>query len=163
MFEKMISGAYLGGLCLLALKKAAEKDLFSRGGTQWIESRAELSTVEVNGILREPTRGIARDVGAMSAEDKGLVRHLCTGIGVRAALFAALNVSAAILKSSGGKSAIQPVCVNIDGSVYYKIKGFSRMVEGYLDGILGPRGISYELIRVNDSPLIGAAAAGLMC
>jgi hexokinase len=163
MFEKMISGAYLGGLCLLALKKAAAKDLFSQAGTQLVESQADLSTVEVDGILREPTRGIARSVGAMSAEDKELVRHLCAAICERAALFAALNVSAAVLKSSGRESPRHPVCVNIDGSVYYNIIGFSSLVEGYLGAILGPRGISYELIRVDDSPLIGAAVAGLMC
>lgn len=163
MFEKMISGAYLGGLCLLVLKKAAEKDFFSQAGTQLVESQADLSTVEVDGILRELTRGIARGVGAMSAEDKGLVWHLCAAICERAALFAALNVSAAVLKSSGGESPRHPVCVNIDGSVYYNIKGFSRMVEGYLDKILGPKHVSYELIRVDDSPLIGAAVAGLMC
>jgi hexokinase len=52
--------------------------------------------------------------------------------------------------------------VNIDGSVYYKIKGFSQMVEGFLEKILGSKNVTYELIRVHDSPLIGAAVAGLM-
>jgi hypothetical protein len=37
------------------------------------------------------------------------------------------------------------------------------MVKGYLDEILGPKHVSYELIQVDDSPLIGAAVAGLMC
>jgi hypothetical protein len=37
------------------------------------------------------------------------------------------------------------------------------MVEGYLEKILGPKHVFYELIRVDDSPLIGAAVAGLMC
>ncbi|MGB6865566.1 MAG: hypothetical protein WBE11_07710 [Candidatus Aminicenantaceae bacterium] len=162
-FEKMISGAYLGGLCLLALKKAAEEDLFSRAGKEWIKSREDLSTVEVDGILRDPSRGIAGGAGEVSAEDKELVQYLCSAICERAALFAALNVCAAIIKSIGGKLSVHPICVNIDGSVYYKIVGFSRMVEGYLEKILGPKQLSYELIRVADSPLIGAAVAGLMC
>jgi len=162
-FEKMISGAYLGGLCLLALKKAAEEDLFSRAGKEWIESREDLSTYEVDGILRDPSRGAAWGTSAVSAEDKELVQHLCSAICERAALFAAINVSAAIIKSTCGKSSLHPVCVNIDGSIYYKIKGFSRMVKGYLNKILGPKHVSYELIQVDDSPLIGAAVAGLMC
>ena len=161
-FEKMISGAYLGGLCLLALKKAAEEGLFSRAGKEWTESREDLSTYEVDGILRDPSRGIAWGTRAVSAEDKELVQYLCSAVCERAALFAALNVSATIVKSTGGKSSLHPACVNIDGSVYYKIKGFSRMVEGYLDEILGPKHVSYELIHVDDSPLIGAAVAGLM-
>lgn len=162
LFEKMISGAYLGGLCLVALKKAAEEDLFSRAGTLWIEAHEDLSTYEVDDILRDPSRGIAWGAREVSAEDKELIQYLCSVICERAAFFAALNISAAILKSSGEKSSSHPICVNIDGSVYYKIKGFSRMVEGFLEKIMGPKQISYDLIRVHDSPLIGAAVAGLM-
>jgi hexokinase len=163
MFEKMISGAYLGGLCLLALKKAAVHNLFSQVGKHWVESRKELSTVEVDAILRDPSRGFNLGTAEMSAEDSELVRHLCSAICQRAALLAAINLSAAIIKSEGGRSPSRPVCVNIDGSVYFKIEGFSRTVEEYLSEILGPKGISYESIYVKDSPLIGAAVAGLTC
>jgi hexokinase len=163
LFEKMISGAYLGGLCLQALKKAAEEDLFSRAGAYWIDWRDGLSTYEVDAILRDPGRGIDWGRVEMPAKDIELIQHLCAALCERAALFAALNVSAAILKSQIRKSSSPPICVNIDGSVYYKIKGFSKKVEEYLEKILGPKPISYELIRVNDSPLIGAAVAGLMC
>jgi hexokinase len=161
-FEKMISGAYLGGLCLSTLKKAAKEKLFSSPGTQWISSTAALSTIEVDGILREPNRGLARGLSELSIHDRDLIRLLCLAVCKRAALLAAINISAAILKSSDVKSSSRPVCVNIDGSVYYKILGFSQMVEGYLEKILRPKQISYELIRVDDSPLIGAAVAGLM-
>jgi hexokinase len=162
LFEKMISGAYLGGLCLLALKKAAEENLLSAAGTEWIESLEDLSAIGVDSILRSPSRGILWDSGMVPAEDEEIIRHLCSSICERAALFVAINVCAVILKSSSGKSFSHPVCVNIDGSVYYKIKGFSRMLEGYLEKILGPKHVSYKLIRVHDSPLIGAAVAGLM-
>jgi hexokinase len=162
LFEKMISGAYLGGLCLQALKKAAGDGLFSRAGAQWIGYRKGLSTVDVDGILRAFPWRMDGEEEKVSAEDAALIRHLCSAICERAALCAALNISAAILKSAGGKSSSCPVCVNIDGSVYHKIRGFSRMAEGYLEKILGPRHVSYELIRVDDSPLIGAAVAGLM-
>jgi len=162
LFEKMISGAYLGGLCLLSLKKAAEANLFSRAGAHWIDWRDELSTYEVDAILRDPNRGIDWGKEELSAEDIELIQHLCSAIGERAALCAAINIGAAILKSSRGKSSTHPVCVNIDGSVYYRIKGFSQMVEGFLEKILGSKNVTYELIRVHDSPLIGAAVAGLM-
>jgi len=161
-FEKMISGAYLGGLCLMALKRAAEENLFSRAGTEWIELQKDLSAVDVDKILRGLSWGVPGDAGTVSDEDEKIIQHICLAICERAAFLAALNISAAILKSSSGKSSSHPVCVNIDGSVYYKIKGFSRMVEGYLDKILGSRRVSYELIRVHDSPLIGAAVAGLI-
>jgi hexokinase len=162
LFEKMISGAYLGGLCLLVLKKAAEADLFSREGAHWIDWRDDLSTFEVDAILRDPKLGIDWGEGNVSAEDIALIQQLCAAICERAALCAAINVSASIIKSTGWESSSPPVCVNIDGSVYYKIKDFSQMVEGFLKKILGQRNIFYELIRVDDSPLIGAAVAGLM-
>jgi hexokinase len=162
LFEKMISGAYLGGLCLVALKRAAEENIFSRTGTQWIEAQKDLSAVEVDSILRSLSQGIPWDMGMVSAEDEESIRHLCSAICERAALFAAINVCAAILKSSRRKLTSYPICVNVDGSVYYKIKGFSRMVEGFLQKILGPKHVPYVLIRVHDSPLIGAAVAGLM-
>jgi hexokinase len=161
-FEKMISGAYLGGLCLTAFKSAAEENLFSRIGMQWIEARKHLSTTEVDAILRDPLPGLAEDWGEVGSVDLHLLRYLCSAICERAALFTAINISAAIIKSSGAKFSTQPVCVNIDGSVYYKIKGFSRQVEEHIQKILGPKGISYELINIHDSPLIGAAIAGLM-
>jgi hexokinase len=162
LFEKMISGAYLGGLCLLVLKKAAEADLFSREGAHWIDWREDLSTYEVDAILRDPKHVIDSDFGEVSVDDIELIQLLCAAICERAALCAAINVSASIIKSTGWESKPPPVCVNIDGSVYYKVKDFSRMVEEYLQKILGPKNISYELIRVDDSPLIGAAVAGLM-
>lgn len=162
LFEKMSAGAYLGGLCLMALKKAADEDLLSPRGAQWIKSREDLATIEVDGILRDPSRLVAQDEKGVSDEDLAVMQRLCWAICERAALFAALNVSAAILKSIRGRSRPGAVCVNIDGSVYYHIKGFSHAVEGYLEEILGPRRISYELIRVDDSPLIGAAVAGLI-
>jgi hexokinase len=163
LFEKMISGAYLGGLCLTALKKAAEENLFSRAGAHWIDWRDGLSTSEVDAILRNPDRGIDWGKEDISAEDIDLIQYLCATICERAALLAAINVSAAILKSVDGKSSSHPVCVNIDGSVYYKIMGFTQMVQGYLEKIMGSKLVSYELIRIDDSPLIGAAVAGLMC
>jgi hexokinase len=162
-FEKMISGAYLGGLCLTALKRASAENLFSRAGTLWIESRKDLSAAEVDAVLRDPSSIFAEGGQEVGSDESERMRYLCSFICQRAAFFAALNISAAILKSLSEKSTAQPVCVNIDGSVYYKIKGFSRQVEGFLQKILGPKHISYELIRVHDSPLIGAAVAGLMC
>jgi hexokinase len=162
LFEKMISGAYLGGLCLVALKNAASEGLFSRAGAQWVDSRCALSTYEVDAILRAPSPGIDWEQADVSAADKEMIQHLCSAVCERSALLAALNISAALLKSLQRRPSTQAVCVNIDGSVYYKIKGFSRMVGEYLERILGPRNVSYELIRVADSPLIGAAVAGLM-
>jgi hexokinase len=54
--------------------------------------------------------------------------------------------------------------VNVDGSTYYKTltADFQNRVQQELSSLLKPRGISYELIKVDESPVIGAAVAGLM-
>ena len=53
-FEKMISGAYLGGLCLAVLKAASREELISQKAGQWITSLPGLSTAEVSDFLKNP-------------------------------------------------------------------------------------------------------------
>jgi hexokinase len=49
----------------------------------------------------------------------------------------------------------------VDGSTFYKTRGLRPRAEEHLRRILAPKGLAYQLIRVDDSPLIGAAVAGL--
>ncbi len=158
-FEKMISGAYLGGLCLLVSKTAAEEGIFSTPGARILSSLTELSTIEVDAFLRNPKKGRKHLLNSLGDDDKGIVFRLFTAVIERASLLAAINISAAVLKSEGGKR--RPVCVNVDGSTFYKTLGLRPQAEEYLRRILTPRDLLYHLIHVVDSPLIGAAVAGL--
>lgn len=158
-FEKMISGAYLGGLCRLVLKTAAEEGVFSPPGEKALSSPPELSTIEVDAFLRNPKGVEGHPLGSLGDEDKKVVLGLFTSVVERAALLAAINISAAVVKSGGGRQ--RPVCVNVDGSTFYKTLGLRPRAEGCLRRILTSKGLAYELIRVDDSPLIGAAVAGL--
>jgi len=160
-FEKMISGAYLGGLCLHVLKSAAGQGVLSVPGAQRISSLAQLSTIQVDAFLRNPFAQPEHPLDSLPKEDKEAALHLLTAVVERAALLAAINISAAILKSGGGSSLLHPVCVNADGSTFYKTKDFRFRAEEHLRTILGARDIYYEIVRVDDSPLIGAAVAGL--
>jgi hexokinase len=55
------------------------------------------------------------------------------------------------------------VAVNIDGSTYHLTvaAAFASRVQQHLRSLLEPRGIHYELISVDEAPIIGAAVAGL--
>jgi hexokinase len=68
-----------------------------------------------------------------------------------------------ILAGDGGHDPLYPVCVNVDGSTFYRTKSveFRSRLEAHLRKILEPRGVSYELVGVEDAPVIGAAVAGL--
>jgi hexokinase len=156
-FEKMISGAYLGGLCFTLLKEAAKTGLFSAAAAVAIGNLMEISTIDVDQFLRYPFRR----VHTVTDDDRSIIVYLVTHVIERAAFLTAINISAAVLKSGGGKNILHPVGITIDGSTYYKVKGFSSLVEYYLKTILDKRDIYYELLNVENAPLLGAAVAGL--
>jgi hexokinase len=160
-FEKMISGAYLGPLGREVLVTAAEQGLFSQEGSAWIRSLKGLTTADMGRFLDTPYVGGALDGNTMNEADREIAGHLIRAVIARAALFAAVNIGAAALKSGTSSSGEISVCVNIDGSTFYKTPGLHSQTQGYLREILSSRGVSAELVRIKDSPLIGAAVAGL--
>ena len=89
-----------------------------------------------------------------------MVRVLEVVVG-RAALMTAVNIAATVIKSGAGADPQRPVCINIDGSTYYKLHGMEAKVQAYLKELLAPRGLHYRCIHVDDAPVIGAAIAGL--
>ncbi len=160
-FEKMISGAYLGRLSLRLIKAAADEGLFSGRGSPHLRQVRRLSTVQADRFLRDPAGAGPLGNPALTGADRETAGFLISGVIARAALFAAVNIAAAVLKSGAGRSPVRPVCVNIDGSTYYKTRGLQPQAERHLRDILGGRGVHFKLVRVPDSPLIGAAVAGL--
>jgi len=60
-----------------------------------------------------------------------------------------------------GKSPLTPLCINIDGSTFYKTNHLASIAEEYLRKILDGRGVYYKITKIDDSPIIGAAIAGL--
>ncbi len=165
IFEKMISGAYLGVLGHVVLKEAAKAGLLSPAAAAKV---AEWKTVESRHLDEACAGTPAADNpfsdAVFSASDRETIARLCTPVFERAAVLTAVNLASAILKTGEGKDPARPVCVNVDGSTYYGVQTaqFKTRVQSELKQLLAPRGIAYELIRVDDSPVIGAAVAGLM-
>jgi hexokinase len=155
----MVAGAYRGGLCWELMQKACKNNLFSNTAANEISSWNELSTIHITHFLNNPDEEGPFNVSAFSDEDRQIIRELCLAITERAALLVAINISAAIIKGDGGKHA--PCCVNVDGSTFYKLKGFKESVETHLHGLLDKRDIQFELVHIDNAPVIGAAVAGL--
>ena len=165
MFEKMISGAYLGSLGHVVLREAVKAGLFSPAAAAEISAWPALSNKNLDdfcGGAPAPDNPFLN--AAFSAPDRETAVRLCTPVYERAAVLTAVNLASAILKTGEGKDPVRPVCVNVDGSTYYRTltADFRKRVQRELKALLAPRGIAYELIRVDDSPVIGAAVAGLM-
>lgn len=163
-FEKMIAGAYMGGLGLTVLREAATAGLFTPHAADAIIALPALGNKDLDDFCHNPF--IAS--GALAAlpftdDDRRTAITLCTPLYARAALFATVNIAAATLKSGAGRDPLHPVCITIDGSSFYRTltASLQSRVEEHLRRILGGHGIFYQLLHVNEAPIIGAAVAGL--
>jgi hexokinase len=164
-FEKMISGAYLGWLGFVVLGEAAKAGFFSAAAAARLASWKTVSNKHLDDFCGgQPTEDNPFLDAAFSAADREAVVRLCTPVYARAAVLTAVNLASAILKTGEGKDAARPVCVNLDGSTYHRTltADFQNRVKRELKALLAPRNVAYELIKVDESPVIGAAVAGLM-
>jgi hexokinase len=160
--EKMISGAYLGGLALLAARTAAGEGLLGAGAAGLLSSLPSLSTIDMDRFAANPFCAGPLAGPALSDADRAVVLGIFSGVVARAAFLTAINISAAVLKSGAGADPLHPVGVNIDGSTFYKTYQFQSRVEEHLRRLLGCRGVGFSLTRVDEAPVIGAAVAALM-
>lgn len=163
-FEKMIAGAYLGGLGGTVLKEGAKAGLFSPAATAGLLDVPALSSKALDDFCSNPFQPIAPfDRLTLTDDDRRTILALCTPVFMRAALLAAVNIAAAVIRTGAGRDPLHPVAVNIDGSTYYRVltASFASRVQQHLRSLLEPRGRHYDLLHINEAPLIGAAVAGL--
>jgi hexokinase len=153
IFEKMISGTYLGPLTLIALKHAPLSD----SGLQAIAELESLSLIHIDNFAAQN----GRDVGPLadsrfSEEDQKLIRSVFSAVVKRAAHLSAVNLAAAAVRN--GRS---PVCINLDGSTFFKTIGLREQAEAELQRILGQAGVDFFCLHIDDAPTVGAAIAAL--
>ena len=80
----------------------------------------------------------------------------------RAAKLTAVNLSSAVLKTDAGKNPRYPVIINADGTTFYKTEFLKKYTEIYLHEFLEKKhGRFIKMVRIDDSPVLGAAIAGL--
>ena len=164
VFEKMISGAYLGPLCLETARAAAENGLFSEAVAQKIKALSKLETKDVNDFMRHPAgdNPLARAVRGQSDEDCAALFYLVDNLVERAAKLTAINLSSVAVKSGKGTNPCNPLCIVAEGTTFYHLKSLKPRVEYYLKQYLEDRKHIYcEIVSVDNATLIGAAIAGL--
>lgn len=154
-FEKKISGAYLGPFALFVLKEAIKESVFSPSGTKTIESITTFDTKDISQFLEKNNESYLYN--NLNKEDRESVGDIFEGIIRRSALLTALSLCAVALKTGKKK-----VLINADGSTFYFVPGMKENIEKYLDKILLEHfNIGYRIIKIDSSPTIGAAEAGL--
>jgi hexokinase len=172
-FEKMISGAYFGPLCLRTINVAADDGLFSKAAAETLRKIKELSTKDISDFMYHPVGTGNPLSSALAGKDEQSVLsrvegdivtlyYLIDRLVERAAKLTAIKLSSATLKSGKGRNPCRPVCIVAEGTVFYQLKTVKQRVEFYLKQYLEEqKNTYYEIVNVENATLIGAAIAGL--
>ncbi len=163
--EKMISGAYLGGLCLAAAHRAAKEGVLSAETARELKLLPGLSTRELSDFIMSPTNAenpVAGISTRVPPEDARALYNVMDAVVERAAMLVAVDLCAILLKTGRGLDPRFPVCITVDGTTFWQLKDFRARVECFMRSFLtGGRRRSFEIAAAEDAPLIGAAIAGL--
>lgn len=159
IIEKMISGAYIGNLCHKILLTAASEGLFSTLVEQILLKMPPLGAPDLDGILSfEPdAKDWPRCLQNWPKNDVLTSQAIISETIERAALFTAIILAAVMLKSRKTNN-----CISADGSVYYKLFSFKQRADKFLSELLKPYDLKFNIVHVDDAPIIGTAVAGLV-
>jgi hexokinase len=136
IFEKMISGMYLGEIARNVLLELVDRTLLFEGysskelNSQWGFETTYMSTIEADqgDSLKETHRVLSSslNIPKVSEVDCRIVKRVCDLVGTRAARLAA----AAIAGIARQSSSVQNGCdIGIDGSLYEFYPSFEQRIE----------------------------------
>ncbi len=153
IFEKMISGTYLGPLTLIALKQAP----LSESGRQAVAALDSLHLIHIDNFAAQN----GRDTGPLadprfSDADCELIRAVFAAVVSRAARLSAVNLAVAAIRNGAS-----PVCINLDGSTFFKTFRLREQAEAELKTLLEQAGVEIFCVHIDDAPVAGAAIAAL--
>lgn len=167
--EKMIAGAYLGGIGLEIYKAAARAGLFSDKAAQQLAGLGTLETMDFDNFcasFKKEGRDNPLDSIFASADDAKMARRLGIPVFERAAVLTAIHLAAFCIKSGEGLDASSPIAICADGSTWYKTRAvpFAKSVTKELDDMLVKRrNIHYCITpQVDDAPMVGAGIAAML-
>lgn len=156
VFEKTISGRYLGAAVSYTIRAAAKQGLLSAE----LATCPDFETEALSLFLANPhTNELVEN---LSSDNKEAIYTIATNIVARAAKLTAINIAGTALKMDAGHSPLAPICVNIDGSTYFKLHGFSAVCEAYVADIMAEQNRHYVITTTDNAPVIGTAIAGVV-
>lgn len=167
IMEKQCSGGYLGSLSLVVLKNAAKENLFSKKMAAQIAAMEKLTLIDVNTFLHGPYDSSSllgkMCIDSASKNDYEVLFELLDAIVERSARYAASMLAAAVIQSGGGKDLSRPVCILCNGTTFHKTYKIAMRTAAYLEDVLfNEKGLSFELVSVENDITLGAAIAGLI-
>ncbi len=164
LFEKMISGAYLGQFSALVIEKAIEEGVLSQSFAERYHSIEKLNTTRMSHYL-EMCHNMDYDLVRCvegNEDDASSLYRILKAIIERAGKLTAINLTAAVIRSGGGIEPRLPAVINADGTTFYKTEFLEFYTRLYLDRILEKKhGRFFRIVNCDSSPVLGAAIAGL--
>lgn len=160
VFEKMISGMYMGELAGLALRKLCREGLLFKGkGSDRFFERGTFHTKYISEIEGEKPGEISNcqsildelQVTGYTDEDCKHVRYVCELVSRRAAALVSAGV-ACLLNRIKEKRAV----VAVDGSVYRYHPAFHNLMTAGIAKLIDP-GLQFDLMLSEDGSGRGAA------
>ena len=142
------------------MQKISCDDFFSESASSLISSLQSIETAYFSELYNNDIN--ANNIfysSDFSKQDRDIINIIFGKIVERAALFAAINIAATIIKSNQNMN--KKFLISADGSTLYKTPNFLKYIEINLLNLLEDKNISYEIIKVDNSPLIGAAVAAI--
>ena len=156
LFEKMLSGVYLGKLVTQEAVLAAERGLLSPA---FAAPLPEFTTLELDELLRGNDN---RVTALCSGDDRELLSRFADSVFDRAAKLVCATVLALCLHCDGGQSERQPFTVFAEGSTFYNSLLLRKKLDGYLMDIAERECGRHILFhRAENATLVGAAFATL--
>ena len=163
VFEKMISGAYLGSVLLLTAKGAAREGLFTPAGAAAIEGLDALAMRDVDLFCLAPDGSDTLASLLPEKADRTVLYDLIDAAFERAAKTVCVNLAAILVATDKGADPARPVCVSAEGTTFYKSPLFrpklDRWVASFVNGTLGRH---LEFVKAEDATLVGSAVAALL-
>ncbi|MGI6608883.1 MAG: hypothetical protein ACOX1F_07955 [Erysipelotrichaceae bacterium] len=161
LFEKMISGIYLGNVICETIKQAAKENLFSKENT--IQDLPYFSMVEVDQFLREPYGNNLLAEACHTNDDVELLYNFADLAIERAAKLVTVNLAADIVQMDGGKRMSTPCRIVIEGSTYHKCYSYKEKIDRYMKEYINDTLHRYYMITSGDDVnLAGSAIAALL-
>ena len=158
-FEKLTAGVYLGELCHLMLKAAADESLLSPEASERVRALGWIDSAVIDAWAS----GEHLEQICENAEDEAFVEEICRAMFERSARCMCTNLAAILLLTGAGKTAERPACICAEGSLVQKGRAYRPVLERLLrDEVGGKLGLFAEYRIGNETTLPGSAAAALL-
>jgi hexokinase len=159
LFEKMVSGMYLGEIARLVIVELMEQGLLFRGTSLSAFSKGYALTTEHLSMMAQGSDFFSdfglRDV---SETDRRTIREICSIISTRSAKLAGVAIAAVVTWMDAKLESEHTIA--IDGSLFEKYPGFQDQMTDILHDLFGDRGARIKLELAKDGSGIGAAIIG---